>query len=104
MVVGIVESIVIESGGLEVETFPALSVITAVTDHVPSVSVERSHDVATAVSYVHVMVVPPLAADIVTMSPVDTPDTPTAGVVSDVLLSVVEEPVSDAASRSGIEG
>jgi hypothetical protein len=104
VVVGIVESIVIESDGLEVETFPALSVITAVTDQVPSVSVERSHDVATAVSYVHVMVVPPLTADIVTMSPVDTPDTPTAGVVSDVLLSVVEEPVSDAASRSGIEG
>lgn len=67
-------------------------------------SVERSHDVATAVSYVHVMVVPPLTADIVTMSPVCTPDTPTAGVVSDVLSSVAEEPVSDAASRSGIEG
>ena len=50
------------------------------------------------------MVVPPLTADIVTMSPVCTPDTPTAGVVSDVLLSVVEEPVSDAESRSGIEG
>ena len=67
-------------------------------------SVDRSHVVATAVSYVHVTVVPPLTADIVTMSPVCTPDTPTAGVVSDVLSSVAEEPVSDAASRSGIEG
>lgn len=38
-----------------------------------------------------------------TTSPGCTPETPTAGVVSDVVLSVDEDPVSEATSRSGIE-
>ena len=50
------------------------------------------------------MVVEPFTAVIVTMSPVCTPETPTSGVVSDVVLSVDDDPVSDAASRSGSEG
>ena len=50
------------------------------------------------------MVVEPFTALIVTMSPVCTPETPMSGVVSDVVLSVDDEPVSDAASRSGSEG
>ena len=37
------------------------------------------------------------------MSPVCTPETPMSGVVSDVVLSVDDEPVSEAASRSGSE-
>ena len=49
------------------------------------------------------MVVEPLTAVIVTMSPVCTPETPMSGVVSDVVLSVDDDPVSDAASRSGSE-
>ena len=50
------------------------------------------------------MVVEPFTAVIVTMSPVCTTETPTSGVVSDVVLSVDDDPVSDAASRSGSEG
>jgi hypothetical protein len=38
------------------------------------------------------------------MSPACTPETPTAGVVTDVVLSVEDEPLSDAASRSGRDG
>ena len=49
------------------------------------------------------MVVEPFTAVIVTMSPVCTTETPTSGVVSDVVLSVDDDPVSDAASRSGSE-
>jgi hypothetical protein len=53
---------------------------------------------------VHVTVVEPCTAVIVTMSPACTPETPTAGVVTDVVLSVDDEPLSDAASRSGSAG
>jgi len=49
-------------------------------------------------------VVEPCTAVIVTMSPICTPETPTAGVVTDVVLSVDDEPLSDAASRSGSDG
>ena len=49
-VVGIVVSIVSVSAELCSESLPALSVTTAVTDHVPSVRVANSHVVATAVS------------------------------------------------------
>jgi len=50
VVVGIVVSIVSVSAELCSESLPALSVTTAVTDHVPSVRVANSHVVATAVS------------------------------------------------------
>ena len=50
VVVGIVVSIISVSAELCSESLPALSVTTAVTDHVPSVSVANSHVVATAVS------------------------------------------------------
>ena len=50
------------------------------------------------------MDVEPFTAVIVTTSPVCTPETPTAGVSSDVVLSVDEDPLSDADSRSGSEG
>ena len=48
--------------------------------------------------------VEPCTAVIVTVSPTCTPETPTAGVVTDVVLSVEDEPLSDAASRSGSDG
>ena len=38
------------------------------------------------------------------MSPACTPEAPMAGVVTDVVLSVEDEPLSDAASRSGSDG
>ena len=50
VVVGIVVSIVRASAELCGESLPALSVTSAVTDHVPSVRVANSHVVATAVS------------------------------------------------------
>ena len=49
-VVGIVVSIISVSAELCSESLPAVSVTTAVTDHVPSVRVANSHVVATAVS------------------------------------------------------
>ena len=48
--------------------------------------------------------VEPCTAVIVTVSPACTAETPTAGVVTDVVLSVDDEPLSDAASRSGSDG
>ena len=48
--------------------------------------------------------VEPCTAVIVTVSPACTPETPTVGVVTDVVLSVDDEPLSDAASRSGSDG
>ena len=48
--------------------------------------------------------VEPCTAVIVTVSPACTPETPTAGVVTDVVLSTDDEPLSDAASRSGSDG
>ena len=50
VVVGIVVSIISVSAELCSESLPALSVTTAVTDHVPSVRVANSHVVATVVS------------------------------------------------------
>ena len=50
VVVGIVVSIISVSAELCSESLPALSVTTAVTDHVPSVRVANSHVAATAVS------------------------------------------------------
>jgi hypothetical protein len=49
-------------------------------------------------------VLEPCTAVIVTVSPACTPETPTAGVVTDVVLSVEDEPLSDAVSRSGSDG
>lgn len=55
-------------------------------------------------TYVHVTVVPPLTAVNVTVSPSFTPLAATSGVVSFVMLSVVEVPVSDELRSSGAEG
>jgi hypothetical protein len=102
--VGMVVSIINDSEGLTVDSFPALSIATAVTAHVPSVSVNKSQVDAVSTSYVHATVVEPCTAVIVTVSPACSPETPTAGVVTDVVLSVDDEPLSDAASRSGSNG
>ena len=51
-----------------------------------------------------VTVVEPLVAVIVTVSPSVAPLTPTVGVVSFVSLSLVELPVSEEVSRSGVFG
>ncbi len=52
----------------------------------------------------HDRVVPPLVAEIVMVSPLVPPVALSVGVVSLVLLSVDEEPVSDDASKSTPDG
>lgn len=90
-----------DDGDVVVPTFPAGSVMTAVSDHVPSVRVGRSHVVtATETVNVHVAVVAPFDAVTVTRSPTSCPGTETAGVESLVTLSVADAPVSEADSRS----
>ena len=51
-----------------------------------------------------VLVVAPLVAVNSTVSPAAAPGSDMAGVVSEVTLSVSEDPVSDAAARSGADG
>ncbi len=75
----------------------------AVRLHVPAVSVGKSHEVA-GITYEHVFVVAPLVAERVTVSPAFPPAAETVGVVSFVMLSVEELPVSDTAARSGALG
>jgi hypothetical protein len=101
---GAVVSMTIGNEALCVEVLPATSVAIADTAHVPSLSVGKLHVVATAVSYVQVTVIEPFVAETVTTSPEPPPPIPIAGVLSEVLLSVEEDPSSEVASRSGVFG
>ena len=101
---GAVVSMPSEVDGPADDSFPAGSVNLPDTDHVPSVRVGRSHDVAEPTTYEHVFVVEPLVAVIVAVSPVDPPATENAGVVSEVTSSAEEVPESDAGARSGAAG
>ena len=87
-----------------VDWLPAASVTCAVTDQVPSVSPDRSHDDAAPTVYEHVFVVAPFVAVNNTVSPVVVPASARVGVVSDVTSSADDEPVSEAAARSGATG
>ncbi len=82
------------------EVFPAGSVRLAVTFQVPSERDGNVQFVAEPTTYVHDSVVVPFVAEIVMVSPFTPPVAPRVGVVSLVLLSVDEEPVSDAVTRS----
>jgi hypothetical protein len=97
-------SIVIGSADEEVEVFPAGSVNVAETFHVPSVSVGSVQFVADPMTYVHDTVVVPLVAEMVMVSPLVPPLALIVGVVSLVLLSESDVPVSDDANRSTPEG
>ena len=74
----------------------------ALTDQVPSASVPRSHDPLEPVAVnVHVTgVEPAFVAVTVTEDPLNNPVTLMFGVESLVLLSVLDEPVSDEADKS----
>ena len=85
------------------ETFPAASVMLDETVHVPVVNPERAHDDAVAGSYVQVLVVPPLTAEIVTVSPATALEPENDGPVTFVMLSVDDDPASLDASRSGAD-
>lgn len=104
---GVAGALVIVSARVEedADVLPAGSVSVALTVHEPVVNVGRSHEVAVPIVYVQVTVVEPFAAEIVTRSPELPPlASENVGVVSVVLLSVLEFPVSDEAARSGAPG
>ena len=101
---GAVVSMSTDNGALGTDVFPAASVNVAVTDHVPSVNAGRLHDESVVASYEHETIEPPFCADTATVSPVEAPTTLMVGVVSVVMLSVDDAPVSEAGSRSGAEG
>ena len=101
---GAVPSIAMGSADEEVEVLPAGSVNVAEMFHVPSVSVGSVQFVADPMTYVHDTVVAPLVAEMVIVSPLVPPLALIVGVVSLVLLSVFDAPVSDASARSTPEG
>ena len=71
----------------------------------PSAIEGKSHVVSLGdATYVQETVVEPLVAVIVTVSPWAAPLAPTVGVASFVSLSLVELPVSEELSRSGVFG
>jgi hypothetical protein len=102
--VGLVVSIVRLTAAEITESTPA-PVCFEVTDHTPSASVPRSQlDCAVAVK-VHVTEVEPaFVAVTVTVLPFVAPLTERVGVLSDVMLSEFEEPVSEPVSTSGVPG
>jgi len=102
--VGLVVSIVRLTAAEITESTPA-PVCFEVTDHMPSASVPRSQlDCAVAVN-VHVTEVEPaFVAVTVTVLPFVAPLTERVGVLSDVMLSEFEEPVSEPVSTSGVPG
>jgi hypothetical protein len=99
-VVSIVTGNAVDDG----EMLPAGSVNVDEMFQVPSVSVGRVQFVAEPITYVHDTVVVPLVAAMVIVSPLVPPDALIVGVVSLVLLSVFDAPVSDASARSTPEG
>ena len=101
---GPVVSMVMGSPDEARETFPAASVRVAEMFHGPSVSVGSVQFVAVPITYVHDTVVVPLVAEMVMVSPLVPPVAPRVGVLSLVLLSVDELPVSEAVIRSTAVG
>jgi hypothetical protein len=97
---GAVPSIVMGSADDDVDVLPAGSVSVDEMFHVPSVSVGSVQFVAVPITYVHDTVVVPLVAEMVMVSPLVPPLALNVGVVSLVLLSESDVPVSDDANRS----
>jgi hypothetical protein len=102
--VGLVVSTVTNSAVVDAESIPEV-VCFAVTDQTPSASVPRAQlDSAVAVN-VHVTEVEPafVAVTVTVLRFVALP-TEIVGVLTDVMLSVVDEPESEASARSGVDG
>jgi hypothetical protein len=97
---GAVPSIVMGNAVDDGEMLPAGSVSVDEMFHVPSVSVGSVQFVADPITYVHDTVVVPLVAEMVIVSPLVPPLALKVGVVSLVLLSELDAPVSDAANKS----
>jgi hypothetical protein len=98
--VGAVASTVIDSAA-DVVALPAASVSVTVIDQTPSPSVPSVHAL---LEIVHVTLVDPAFVAVTTAVPENVPDTLIVGVLSLVTLSDVELPVSEAVSRSGVDG
>jgi hypothetical protein len=86
------------------EVFPAGSVSVDERFQFPGVNVGRVQSVDVPTTYEHDTVVLPFVAEMVMVSPLVPPDALIVGVVSFVLLSVDDEPVSDEATRSTPDG
>jgi len=82
------------------DVFPAGSVSVDEMFQFPGVNVGSVQSVDVPTTYEHDTVVLPLLAEMVMVSPLVPPVALTVGVVSLVLLSVDDEPVSDAVTRS----
>ena len=93
-------STITDSGATVVPELPAASMMAAVSDHVPSRSVGRSHEVAVPTMYEQDTVAGPRWAVTVTWSPIDCPATDTAGLESDVRSSIADVPRSEKPTRS----
>ena len=102
--VGRVASTVMLNADVDAESIPLL-VCFAVTDQTPSTKVPRSHPVcAVAVNVQVTFAEPAFVAVTVTVLPSVALPTEIVGVLSDVILSVEDEPESDAVARSGVVG
>jgi hypothetical protein len=101
---GAVPSMVIGNALDDVDVLPDGSVSVAEIFHVPSVSVGSVQFVDVPMTYEHDTVVVPLVAEMVMVSPLVPPDALIVGVVSLVLLSVLDDPESDDASKSTPDG
>ena len=89
---------------LGTEVLPATSVRVAVTLHTPSDNNGKSQlDTDADATKEHVTVTPSFVALTKTVSPTAKPVKLISGVLSEVMLSVEELPVSDATSRFGAE-
>lgn len=85
---------------------PPAEVCFETTDHTPSLSVPRSQlvTVGEATNVQVTLVAPDFDAVTVTVFPDVAPVTVISGVLSFVMLSVDELPLSDAAAKSGVDG
>jgi hypothetical protein len=102
--VGLVVSIV-KLNALDVAESTPPPVCLDVIDHTPSARVPRTQPVCAVAVKVHVTEVEPaLVAVTVTVLPSVAPLTERVGVLSDVMLSEFEEPVSEPVSTSGVPG
>jgi hypothetical protein len=102
---GLVVSTVILNAAVDAESMPK-AVCFAVTDQTPSANVPRSQPVvpAAAVNVQVAFAEPAFVAVTVTVLPSVALPTEIIGVLSDVMLSVVDEPESEASARSGVAG
>jgi hypothetical protein len=101
--VGGAVSIVIDNAEDREDVLPAASACTVVINHTPSASDGKVHVVPEVLPDIwHVWNTPALSARTVTVPPFSAAVTEIVGVLSLVMLSVLDDPVSDPATKSGV--